>query len=114
MHATGENGMRNIVSLAALVAGVFTASAAQADITIGFVTSLSGNGSSIGIPYRRGINAPYQYRNTINGEKIRLVQLDDRSDPSAPPRNARKPVEEEKVDLLIRTATTPFTLAVAP
>ena len=49
--------MRKTVSLLALVAGVFAAPAAQADIVIGFVTSLSGNGSSIGIPYGRGINA---------------------------------------------------------
>ena len=56
------------------------APAAQADITIGFVTSLSGNGWSIGIPYGRGINAAYEYRKTINGETIRLIQLDDGSD----------------------------------
>jgi branched-chain amino acid transport system substrate-binding protein len=105
--------MRKILSLAALVAGVFAATAAQADITIGFVTSLSGPGSSIGIPYGRGINAAYEYKSTINGEKIRLIQLDDGSDPSAATRNARKLVEEEKVDLLIGTATTPSTIAMA-
>ena len=33
------------LGLLALVAGVFAAPAAQADITIGFVTSLSGNAS---------------------------------------------------------------------
>ena len=96
-----------------LVAGVFAAPAAQADITIGFVTSLSGNGASIGIPYGRGINAAYEYKKTINGETIRLIQLDDGSDPSAATRNARKLVEEEKVDLLIGTATTPSTIAMA-
>lgn len=95
------------LSLIALVAGVFAAPAAQADITIGFVTSLSGNGSSIGIPYGRGINAAYEYKKTINGETVRLIQLDDGSDPSAATRNARKLVEEEKVDLLIGTATAP-------
>jgi len=105
--------MRKILSLAALVAGVFAATAAQADITIGFVTSLSGPGSSIGIPYGRGINAAYEYKNSINGEKIRLIQLDDGSDPSAATRNARKLVEEEKVDLLIGTATAPSTIAMA-
>ena len=46
--------MRRTVSILALVAGVFAATAAQADITIGFVTSLSGPGASIGIPYGRG------------------------------------------------------------
>jgi branched-chain amino acid transport system substrate-binding protein len=111
MSAKEENAMRRILGLAALVAGVFAAPAAQADITIGFVTSLSGNGSSIGIPYGRGISAAYEYRSTINGEKIRLIQLDDGSDPSAATRNARKLVEEDKVDLLIGTATAPSTIA---
>ena len=101
------------LGLLALVAGVFAAPAAQADITIGFVTSLSGNGASIGIPYGRGINAAYEYKKTINDETIRLIQLDDGSDPSAATRNARKLVEEEKVDLLIGTATTPSTIAMA-
>jgi len=105
--------MRKILSLLALVAGVFAAPAARADIVIGFVTSLSGNGSSIGIPYGRGINAAYEYKKTINGETIRLIQLDDGSDPSAATRNARKLVEEEKVDLLIGTATAPSTIAMA-
>src|SRR5262245_39647748 len=104
MIATGENGMRKILGLTALVAGLFAASAAQADITIGFVTPLSGPGSSIGIPYGKGINAAYEYKSTVNGEKVRLIQLDDGSDPSAATRNARKLVEEEKVDLLIGTA----------
>ena len=105
--------MRKTLSLLALFAGVVAAPAAQADIVIGFVTSLSGNGSSIGIPYGRGINAAYEYKKTINGEAIRLIQLDDGSDPSAATRNARKLVEEEKVDLLIGTATAPSTIAMA-
>ncbi|MFX8227184.1 ABC transporter substrate-binding protein, partial [Acinetobacter baumannii] len=72
--------MRRTVSILALVAGVFAATAAQADITIGFVTSLSGPGASIGIPYGRGIAAAYEYKKVINGETIRLIQLDDGSD----------------------------------
>jgi len=103
--------MRKITGLAALVAAVVAASAAHADITIGFVTSLSGNGSSIGIPYGRGIAAAVEYKNEVSGEKIRLIQLDDGSDPSAATRNARKLIEEEKVDLLIGTATAPSTIA---
>jgi branched-chain amino acid transport system substrate-binding protein len=105
--------MRKTLSLLALAAGVLAAPAARADVTIGFVTSLSGPGSSIGIPYGKGINAAYEYRKVINGENIRLIQLDDGSDPSAATRNARKLVEEEKVDLLIGTATAPSTIAMA-
>ena len=105
--------MRKTISLLALVAGVLAAPVARADVTIGFVTSLSGPGSSIGIPYGKGLNAAYEYKKTINGENIRLIQLDDGSDPSAATRNARKLVEEEKVDLLIGTATAPSTIAMA-
>src|SRR5258708_10011046 len=103
--------MRKTVGLTTLVAGLIAASAAQAAITVGFVTSLSGNGSSIGIPYGRGIAAAVEYKSEVNGEKIKLIQLDDGSDPSAATRNARKLIEEEKVDLLIGTATAPSTIA---
>jgi branched-chain amino acid transport system substrate-binding protein len=104
--------VNSIIRLTAAVTGaVMAASAAQADVTIGFVTSLSGPGSSIGIPYGRGIKAAYEYASTVNGEKIRLIELDDGSDPSAATRNARKLVEEEKVDLLIGTATAPSSIA---
>jgi branched-chain amino acid transport system substrate-binding protein len=103
--------MRKILSLTALVGSLVAASHAQADIAIGFVTSLSGPGSSIGIPYGRGIAAALEYKKEVHGEKIKLIQLDDGSDPSAATRNARKLVEEEKVDLLIGTSTAPSTIA---
>jgi branched-chain amino acid transport system substrate-binding protein len=103
--------MRKILSLVALFSGLVAASSAQADITVGFVTSLSGPGASIGIPYGRGIQAALEYKGEVNGEKIKLIQLDDGSDPSAASRAARKLIEEEKVDLLIGTATAPSTIA---
>lgn len=103
--------MRKFLSLTALMAGLFAASAARADIVVGFVTSLSGPGASIGIPYGRGIQAALEYKGEVKGEKIRLIQLDDGSDPSAATRAARKLIEEEKVDLLIGTATAPSTIA---
>lgn len=98
-------------TVAAALAGLLLAGPARADITIGFVTSLSGGASSIGVPYGRGIAAAKLYRGTVGGETIKLIQLDDGSDPSAATRNARKLIEEEKVDLLIGTATGPSTLA---
>ncbi|WP_407165180.1 ABC transporter substrate-binding protein [Bradyrhizobium sp. ORS 111] len=103
--------MRNILGLTVFVGGLLAASVAQADITVGFVTSLSGPGASLGIPYGRGIQAALEYKGEVNGEKIKLIQLDDGSDPSAATRAARKLIEEEKVDLLIGTATTPSTIA---
>jgi branched-chain amino acid transport system substrate-binding protein len=95
----------------ALAGTILATSAARADITVGFVTALSGPGASIGIPYAKGMAAAYEYVATVNGEKIRLIQLDDTSDPSTAARNARKLVEEEKVDILIGTAQAPAAIA---
>jgi branched-chain amino acid transport system substrate-binding protein len=107
----GGEDMRKLLAIAAVAAGWLTLSPARADIAVGFVTSLSGNASSLGIPYGRGIAAANAYRSEINGQKIRFIQLDDGSDPSAATRAARKLVEEEKVDILIGTATVPSTIA---
>jgi branched-chain amino acid transport system substrate-binding protein len=84
-----------------------------ADITVGFVTSLSGPGASIGIPYEKGVLAAYGYAAKVGDVNIKLIRLDDASDPSAATRNARKLVEEEKADVLIGTSGVPGTVAMA-
>jgi branched-chain amino acid transport system substrate-binding protein len=86
---------------------------ARAEILVGFVTGLSGPVSSIGIPNAKGIAAGHFYVREIEGEKLRIIQLDDGSDPTASARNARKLVEQEKVDILIGTSGAPQTLAMA-
>jgi len=98
----------------AIAAVVISASASLgADITVGFVTSLSGPGASIGIPYERGILAGYAFADKVGDVKIKLIRLDDASDPSAATRNARKLVQEEKVDVLIGTSGVPGTVAMS-
>ena len=86
---------------------------ARAEILVGFVTGLSGPVSSIGIPNAKGLAAGQAYIGEIDGEKVRVIQLDDASDPTASTRNARKLVEQEKVDILIGTSGAPQTLAMA-
>lgn len=98
------------VATAALIGA---ATAAQAEIKVGFITALSGPAAAIGIPYGKGIAAALQYRSTVGGETIKLIQLDDGSDPAASTRNARKLIDEDKVDILIGTATAPATIAIA-
>jgi len=103
-----------ILRLAAIVAALAALSVSTsfgADITVGFVTSLSGPGASIGIPYEKGILAGHAYAEKIGDHKIKLIRLDDASDPSAATRNARKLVEEEKVDVLMGTSGVPGTTA---
>ena len=102
---------RLLVGAAALLS--FISSGCAADLTVGFVTSLSGPGASIGIPYEKGILAGYAYADKVGDQKIKLIRLDDASDPSAATRNARKLVQEEKVDVLVGTSGVPGTVAMA-
>jgi branched-chain amino acid transport system substrate-binding protein len=106
--------MKNSIVAAVVAASMGMATAAQAEITVGFITSQSGPGSSIGVLYDRGMKAAVEYASSIGAEKIKLIQLDDGSDPSAATRNARKLVEENKVDLLIGTSTAASTSAMVP
>ena len=106
--------MKNSIVAALVAASLGFATAAQAEITVGFITSQSGPGSSIGVLYDRGMKAAVEYASSIGAEKIKLIQLDDGSDPSAATRNARKLVEENKVDLLIGTSTAASTSAMVP
>ena len=103
--------MKSSIVAAVVAASLGLAGAAQAQITVGFVTSQSGPGSSIGVLYDRGMKAAAEYAMSVGAEKIKLIQLDDGSDPSSATRNARKLVEENKVDLLIGTATAPSSIA---
>ncbi|HET6223332.1 MAG TPA: ABC transporter substrate-binding protein [Dongiaceae bacterium] len=106
--------MKNSIVAAVVAASIGFTTAAQAEITVGFITSQSGPGSSIGVLYDRGMKAAFEYASSIGAEKIKLIQLDDGSDPSAATRNARKLVEENKVDLLIGTSTAASTSAMVP
>ena len=103
--------LRIWVAVACLLFAVTGVSAA--DITVGFVTSLSGPGASIGIPYEKGILAADAYAAKIGDTTIKLIRLDDASDPSIATRNARKLVEEDKVDVLMGTSGVPGTIAMA-
>jgi branched-chain amino acid transport system substrate-binding protein len=100
-------------ALSTFVAAPALLRAQAAEISVGFVTGETGPGASIGVPYARGIAAAMGYVDNVEGHKIRLIKMDDASDPSASTRNARKLVEEEKVDLLIGTSGVPGTAAMA-
>ncbi|MFO1270446.1 MAG: ABC transporter substrate-binding protein [Rubrivivax sp.] len=89
------------------------ASALAADLKVGFITSLSGPVSSLGIPYAKGIAAAQAYKPEVAGHKVQMIQLDDGSDPATAARNARKLINEDKVDVIIGTAGSPGALAIA-
>lgn len=111
MKRTIETLTRTALALV-LGAGV-AATALAADLKVGLSVSLSGPNSSLGVPYVKGMQAALAYRPEVAGRKIQLVVLDDGSDPTTAGRNARKLVDEEKVDVLMGTSGVPAAIAMA-
>lgn len=84
-----------------------------ADLKIGFISSMSGPVSGLGIPYEKGIRTALALHPQIAGHKVQLIVLDDASDPTTAARDARKLVNEDKVDVLIGTSGVPGAMAIA-
>jgi branched-chain amino acid transport system substrate-binding protein len=107
--------MNPLAHLASLVAAMLALAgpAAAADLKIGFISSMSGPVSGLGIPYAKGIQAALAQHPLIAGRKVQLIALDDASDPAAAARDARKLVAEDKVDVLIGTSGVPGAMAIA-
>lgn len=100
------------IGLATLVgAALALAQPAKADITIGLSMGVTGPTASLGQLYKRVFdNMP----DTLGGQKVKYVFLDDAGDPSNAVKNFRKLADEEKVDIVIGPTNTPPCLAVAP
>ena len=100
-------------AVAAAACSLFIAGAHAADLKVGLSVSLSGPNSSLGVPYAKGMQAALAYKGEVGGRKIQLVVLDDASDPTVAGRNARKLVNEDKVDVLMGTSGVPSAIAIA-
>jgi len=95
--------------IASALLSTATASAC-ADITIGVSLPLTGPASGLGIPMNNAIKL---WPTTIGGERVKVIVLDDATDPSKGVQNARKLLTEEKVDILLGSAATPVAIAMA-
>ncbi len=94
-------------------AACLSMSASGADLKVGVISSLSGPVSALGIPYEKGIRAAHARFPEVAGHRVELIVLDDASDPTTAGRNARKLVNEDKVDVLIGTSGVPGAMAIA-
>lgn len=81
-----------------------------AEITIGVSLPLTGSGSGLGLPMQAALKL---WPATLGPEKVRMIILDDGSDPTKGVQNARRLVSEEKVDLLLGSAVTPVAIQIA-
>lgn len=91
-------------------AALAVAGTAQADITVGVVIPLTGPASGLGIPMNNGFKL---WPDTIAGEKVKIIVLDDATDPTKGVQNARRLVTEDKVDLLMGSGATPVAIPMA-
>jgi len=102
--------MKTFRSLGAAMLALLTSLAAHADITIGISLPLTGPASGLGIPMK---NQFALFPQSIAGEKLNLIILDDATDPSKGASNAKRFVTEDKVDLIGGSAATPVAIAMA-
>ena len=98
----------------AVLAGLSTLGAlggglpAQADINVGVTLSATGPAASLGIPEKNTFALLPQ---TVAGQKVNYIVLDDATDPTAATKNIKKLISENKVDLVVGSTTTPNSLA---
>jgi hypothetical protein len=97
---------RAVLVLPALVIGL--GSAAADPIRVGVSISTTGPAASLGIPQRNSVALlPKQ----IDGQDVEYIVLDDAADASKAVANARKLIDQDKIDVLIGSSTTPSSLA---
>jgi branched-chain amino acid transport system substrate-binding protein len=94
----------------AAAATTLLATAALADITIGVSVPLTGPGSGLGIPMSNGVK---MWPASVAGEKLKVVILDDATDPTKGVQNVRRFVNEDKADLILGSGVTPVAIAMA-
>ena len=102
--------MKTIKTLIATAVAVLAAGAVQADITIGVSLPLTGPASGLGIPANNQIKL---WPTTIAGEKVRVLVLDDATDPTNGVKNAKRFVTDEKVDIIMGSVATPVAIPMA-
>ena len=105
------NPIKTLVATAAAAAAVLMSAPALADVNIGVTLSLTGPASGLGIPVGNQFKL---WPQTIAGEKVNLIILDDASDPGKGVQNARRFVTDDKVDMIIGGSITTVSAAVAP
>lgn len=98
---------------ARLAAGLFAgsfAAVAWADMVVGVTVSITGPATSLGLPEKNALAFAPQ---TIAGEKVTYVVLDDATDPTSAAKNVQKLITERKVDIVLGSSTVPTSLAAA-
>jgi branched-chain amino acid transport system substrate-binding protein len=100
--------LKSKISAAIVLFGIGTAGAAQADLTVGVILSLTGPAASLGKPAENTVRI---WPEQIGSQKVRLVVLNDNSDATEAAKQASKLITEEKVDVIVGPSITPPSIA---
>lgn len=93
----------------ALAIGAAGTGAAHADIAVGVILSLTGPAASLGKPAENTVRL---WPEQIGGQKLRLIVLNDNSDPTEAAKQASRLINEEKVDVIVGSSVTPPSIAI--
>ena len=99
---------RLAVMLLAATALAAAGRSVQAQIRVGVTISTTGPAASLGVPQRNSIAL---MPTEIGGQKVEYIVLDDAADSTKAVANARKLIDENNVDVLVGSSTTPASLA---
>ena len=95
--------------VAAVLLTLVATSPALAQIKIGVTISTTGPAASLGVPQRNSIAL---LPKTVAGQTIEYIVLDDAGDSTRSVANARKLIDENAVDAIVGSSTTPASLAI--
>jgi len=102
--------MHRKLTLALCAATALSATAANAEITVGVTLGATGPGASLGIHYK---NAFQLMPKTLGGQPVRYIILEDGSDATNAGKNARKLITEDRVDVVMGSNGVPSSLQIA-
>ena len=97
-----------LAALAGLtLSGLVVGGALAQPIRVGVTISTTGPAASLGIPQRNSIAL---LPTEVAGHKVEYLVLDDGADSTKAVANARKLIDEDKVDVIIGSSTTPSSM----
>ena len=100
--------MRRGLAFAVLASCLLASGVARAQVKVGVTISTTGPAASLGIPQKNSIAL---LPKEVGGQSVQYIVLDDGADPTKAVANARKLIDEDNVDALVGSSTTPASLA---
>jgi len=106
--------MRKVTSIAAALALISSIAIAK-EVKIGVVLPLTGGVAAFGETSKKGLDIAYEQKNKLsNGDTIKLIVVDDRSDKVEAANAAKKLIDNDKVSVILGEVASSNSLAMAP